>query len=141
MVVGQEEVRAHASSSIAQQSSQNNDGHVSARNGQLQNQLNQVLLKLQNNQGNITQEPHTYSQAFKDPSWVEAMQKELKAHESITTWELTTLLAGFTQKEGIYYKEKFAHVAKMVSIRALLAGSIHKNWFIEQLDINNAVEF
>ncbi|GKB11945.1 cysteine-rich receptor-like protein kinase 8 [Tanacetum coccineum] len=32
-----------------------NDGHVSARNDQLQNQLNQVLLMLQNNQGNITQ--------------------------------------------------------------------------------------
>ncbi|GKC58716.1 cysteine-rich receptor-like protein kinase 8 [Tanacetum coccineum] len=35
----------------------NNDGHVSARMDQLQNQLNQVLLMLENNQGNITQGP------------------------------------------------------------------------------------
>ncbi|GJU00633.1 uncharacterized mitochondrial protein-like protein [Tanacetum coccineum] len=44
------------------------------------------------------------------------MQKELKALESNATWELTTLPA----------------------VRALLAAAIHKNWFIEKLDINNA---
>ncbi|GKC91080.1 retrovirus-related pol polyprotein from transposon TNT 1-94, partial [Tanacetum coccineum] len=45
---------------------------------------------------------------------------------------------GYTQQDGIDYKETFALVAKMVSIRALLALAVHKNWFIQQMNINNA---
>ncbi|KAK4393104.1 Retrovirus-related Pol polyprotein from transposon RE1 [Sesamum angolense] len=36
-------------------------------------------------------EPRTYSQACKNPHWVEAMEKELYALENNETWELTTL--------------------------------------------------
>ncbi|KAL0322487.1 UNVERIFIED_CONTAM: Retrovirus-related Pol polyprotein from transposon RE1 [Sesamum angustifolium] len=38
------------------------------------------------------QEPRTYSQACKDPNWVEAMAKELGDLETNDTWELTNLL-------------------------------------------------
>ncbi|KAL0291229.1 UNVERIFIED_CONTAM: Retrovirus-related Pol polyprotein from transposon RE2, partial [Sesamum angustifolium] len=37
------------------------------------------------------QEPRTFSQACKNPHWVEAMEKELYALENNETWELTTL--------------------------------------------------
>ena len=45
---------------------------------------------------------------------------------------------GFSQKEGIDFKETFAPVAKMVIVRTLLAVPIHQGMHIERLDINNA---
>ncbi|GJT91271.1 retrovirus-related pol polyprotein from transposon TNT 1-94 [Tanacetum coccineum] len=75
MVIGQEDARPQTSSSAAQTSSQNNDSHVSARMDQLQNQLNQVLLMLQNNQGNV-------SQGFQNPFYLKkAQQLEPKLYD------------------------------------------------------------
>ncbi|GJV59655.1 integrase [Tanacetum coccineum] len=94
-------------------------------------------------------EPHTYFQASKDPKWIEAMAKEIQALEDNKTWILIQLppvekykakvvAKGYNQKECVDYKETFAPVAKMVTVRTLLAVAISKGWFIKQLDIKNA---
>lgn len=45
---------------------------------------------------------------------------------------------GYTQSEGIDFQETCALVAKMVTVRAILAIAAAKGWDVEQLNINNA---
>lgn len=45
---------------------------------------------------------------------------------------------GYNQVEGIYYSETFSPIAKISTIRTLLAFTTSQNLFLHQLDINNA---
>src|SRR5712692_5185414 len=45
---------------------------------------------------------------------------------------------GFSQKEGIYYEETFAPVARYTSIRSVLALDAVMKWKIHQMDVKTA---
>ncbi|GJR06763.1 retrovirus-related pol polyprotein from transposon TNT 1-94 [Tanacetum coccineum] len=57
---------------------------------------------------------------------------------NIDRYKARIFAQGFNQKERVDYKETFAPVAKMVTVRTLLAIAIQQGCHIEQLDINNA---
>lgn len=48
------------------------------------------------------------------------------------------VVKGYCQEEGIYYKETFAHVARLESVRIFLAYAAHKNFEVFQMDVKYA---
>nr|GEV86865.1 reverse transcriptase, RNA-dependent DNA polymerase, Gag-polypeptide of LTR copia-type [Tanacetum cinerariifolium] len=65
-----------------------------------------------------------------DLKWVQAMKKELQALESNHTWELGSCLL------ARYLLDENGSIESISMQMALL--KVHHNWFIKQLDINNA---
>ena len=57
---------------------------------------------------------------------------------SIKCYKAHLVVKGFTQEYGIDYKETFAPVARISSIRALLAVAAASKWDLFQMDVKNA---
>ncbi|GJV31423.1 retrovirus-related pol polyprotein from transposon TNT 1-94 [Tanacetum coccineum] len=104
-----------------------------------------------------TMELRNIKEAMTDPAWIDTMQEELLHFKRLNVWPLvraldnikpltlkwlfkykhdeentvirkkTRLVRGYRQKEGIYFKESFAPVARMEAIRIFLAYVAHKS--------------
>ncbi|EOY10542.1 Cysteine-rich RLK (RECEPTOR-like protein kinase) 8 [Theobroma cacao] len=78
--------------------------------------------------------------AIKDIRWQAAMQHELETNQ---TWTLQKLppakkAIGCKRVEELDCTETFAPVAKLTTVRTLLAAAAAKHWVLHQFDVHNA---
>ncbi|XP_012453211.1 uncharacterized protein LOC105775227 [Gossypium raimondii] len=87
--------------------------------------------------------PSCFEEAESYQGWKEAMTNEIRMIEKNQTWNLVERpknrkIIGFSQRYGSDYLETFAPVARLDTIRLLVALVAQKQWMIHQLDVKSA---
>ncbi|MCO5547727.1 hypothetical protein L7F22_001178 [Adiantum nelumboides] len=57
---------------------------------------------------------------------------------SVSRYKVRLVAKGYAQTYGIDCEEIFAHVAKMATVRVVVAVAAPKSWILHQMDVKNA---
>lgn len=68
--------------------------------------------------------------------WVYKVKQ--KAEGSIERYKARLVARGFSQEYGLDYEETFSHVAKLTTMKVILALASVKKWKLWQMDVSNA---
>jgi hypothetical protein len=82
-------------------------------------------------------EPMSFNEANEHDEWRNAMEEEYESIRKNNTWELTELPKN-KNPIGIDYAETFAPIAKLNTIRLLIAFATKYHWKLHQLDVKSA---
>ncbi|GJX16863.1 zinc finger, CCHC-type containing protein [Tanacetum coccineum] len=80
--------------------------------------------------------PKNYKEASSDQKWIKAMKRD--ANGNIIKHKERLVAKGYIQEHGIDFEEVFAPVAKMETIRLLLAIAANNKWEVHHLDVKSA---
>ncbi|GJW20790.1 retrovirus-related pol polyprotein from transposon TNT 1-94 [Tanacetum coccineum] len=85
-------------------------------------------------------EPKNIKEAMDDSAWIESIQEELhqfdRLDENTVIRNKSHLVAkGYAQKEGIYFEESFAPVARLEAVRLFITYVAHKSFTVYQMDV------
>nr|GFA34207.1 hypothetical protein [Tanacetum cinerariifolium] len=87
-------------------------------------------------------EPKNIKEAMANSAWIEWMQEELHQFDRLENTVIrnkSRLVAkGYAQKEGVDFKESFAHVARLEVVRLFIAYAAHKSFTVCQMDVKTA---
>ncbi|XP_022867073.1 uncharacterized protein LOC111386827 [Olea europaea var. sylvestris] len=64
---------------------------------------------------------------------------KFKPDDTVERYKACLVAKGYMQQEGLSFFDIFSHVAKLTSIWVLLAVVVVNNWYLHQLDVNNAL--
>ena len=68
--------------------------------------------------------------------WIYKLKRNSKGE--VEKYKARLVARGFTQEYGIDYEETFAQVARITSVRTLLAIAASRKWTLSQMDVKNA---
>ncbi|CAI7728609.1 unnamed protein product [Closterium sp. NIES-54] len=82
--------------------------------------------------------PPFYVLVYVDDLVFATADTEFDANGNIERYKSRLVAKGYQQKEKVDYKELFAPVVKLTTLRTLLAGATIKGWVVKQMDVTTA---